>query len=65
MHAVVEIEFSQPPQAELALTQRPFAEVQVAEHIASGTALTARDDQNHGAKNHSTEIQDADTDSKD
>ena len=46
------------------------AEVQVAEHIASGAALTARDDQNHGAKNHSTENhnsenQDADTDSKD
>ncbi len=68
MHAVVEIEFSQPPQAELALTQRPFADVQVAEHIASGAALTARDDQNHDANNHSTEIQDSeiqDTDSKD
>lgn len=65
VHAVVEIEFSQPPQAELALTQRPFADVQIAEHIVSGAALTARDDQNHGAKNHDSEIQDADTDSKD
>ena len=37
VYAVVEIEFSQPPRAELALTEQPFASVEIAETLAPAT----------------------------
>ncbi|WP_306516468.1 ribosome maturation factor RimP [Corynebacterium sp.] len=37
VHAVVEIEFSQPPRAELEVTEQSFARVEIAETISSAT----------------------------